>query len=152
MNPCIVSFYMSNIHPLTVDYQRRVVDKFNVSKVPHYQIQTQMRHGTSMDMFWCANGVEIENGIKPEGFNIDHDVVMFLDIDCVPLEEMSIDFYLKEADRGCLVGNVQRSNHIENNQHLFAAPSCLAIRRDVFQNIGAPSASETFRSDVRLPF
>ena len=46
------------------------------------------------------------------------------------------------------MGNVQRSNHIENGQHLFVAPSAMAISESTFLTIGKPSAIETRRSDV----
>ena len=149
MNPCIVSFFMNNINPKTVEMQKAVVDKYNPSKVPHLHINTQMRHGDSMDYFWLMNDVECETmkGNTPQQ-KLDFDVVLFLDIDALPLHERAIDQTLQYAEEGFLVGNIQRSNHIQNDQHVFVAPSCVAVRRDVYQNMGAPTARETARSDV----
>lgn len=149
VNACIISFYMDNIDPKTVELQQLVVKKFNVSEFPHYSIKTNMRHGLSIDHFWAMNGIRngyFEN-LKVD-VNVNHDIVVILDIDCVPLNPQAIDELVTVANQGTLVGNVQRSNHIENDQHLFVAPSCMGIHRDIFRKIGSPSAVETFRSDV----
>ena len=150
MKSCIASFYMGNVDMKTVGLQRSVVEKYNKSKVPFHQIKLDgMKHANGIDYFWGVNGVVIDNfshmTIERE---CDYDVVMFLDIDCIPLNENSIDSYLQKAADGYLIGNAQRSNHIQNEQHMFAAPSALAISRETFIRIGKPSALETKRSDV----
>jgi hypothetical protein len=77
---------------------------------------------------------------------------MFLDIDAVPLNDSAIDLYVEQAYNGALVGNIQRTNHIENGQHTFVAPSAMAISVSTFLTIGKPSAIETYRSDVGEEF
>jgi hypothetical protein len=148
-NACIVSYYMENVDDRTVEYQKAVVNKFNKSNLPFYQVKANIRHGFFMDYFWKMNGVDV---VSMSGQNImqqlDHDVVLFLDIDCIPLNENAIDYYVQEASSGSLIGNAQRSNHIENDQHVFAAPSALAISKQNFVKIESPSAIETGRSDV----
>jgi hypothetical protein len=152
INAGIVSFYMDNIHPDAIAAQRDVVAKFNKSGHPHYQIQTGLRHGHSMDAAWLLNGTPVKSPVAP---NIvadrkpwDHAVLMFLDIDALPLNDQAIDSYIEQAYNGSLVGNIQRSNHIQNNQHTFVAPSAMAISESTFLTIGQPSAVETYRSDV----
>lgn len=149
MNPCIVSFFMGNIDMKTVGLQRSVVEKFNKSKIHHYIIKIDVPHPIGIDYFWSING------IKPHPFKdanieqqMDHDVILFLDIDCIPLSDGAIDLYLEKAAQGILVGNIQRSNHLENNQHVFAAPSAVALSKETFIKMGAPSSVETARSDV----
>jgi len=142
---------MANIDPYTIKLQQAVVQKFNRSNIPHYVIMVDMMHGAAIDYFWCLNGVPVKtHANKPIKQEFDIDTVLFLDIDCVPLHERAIDYYLNLAavDRGGVVGNAQRSNHLDNGQHMFAAPSSLAISRESFKYIGAPSALETHRSDV----
>jgi hypothetical protein len=149
INACIVSFFMNNIDKKTVDLQRAVVDKYNPEKYPHYSIHTEMRHGATMDMVWALNGIEhptFKGQNVPKRF--DHDVIFFLDIDAVPLNIHAIDDTIQQAAKGRLIGNVQRTNHIKNDQHLFVAPSCLAISVDSFVTIGKPSGMETRRADV----
>lgn len=153
-NACIVSFYMDNISDKTVQLQKEVVAKFNKSKVPHYSIKMnvpnmQNPHGISIDYFWGINGCKPDS-LKNYDISkqLDHDVVLILDIDCIPLNDNAIDLYIEKAAEGRLIGNIQRSNHIDNNQHVFAAPSAVSISKTTFQKIGMPSALETNRSDV----
>lgn len=149
MNPCIVSFYMENIHRKTVELQTNVVSKFNVSKYPHYLIKVNAPHGIAIDYFWGMNGCKPlrldEHDIQQ---TLQHDVILFLDIDCIPLSEKAIDLYVEAAAKGKLIGNAQRSNHIDNNQHVFAAPSAAALSKETFLKMHMPSAYETKRSDV----
>jgi hypothetical protein len=98
---------------------------------------------------WGLNGVKAGVFTK-ENFEqkIDHDVVIILDIDCIPVSLNAFEYYAKVAASGKLIGNAQRTNHLNNGQHVFAAPSASAISRNSMVKIGAPSAIETDRSDV----
>jgi hypothetical protein len=149
INACIVSYFMQNVDKKTVDVQRQVVDKYNPEKYPHYSILTDLRHGAAMDIAWAMNGIDHPTF---KGHNVakkfDHDVIFFLDVDAVPLNSSAIHDTITAASNGHLIGNVQRSNHIKNDQHLFVAPSCLAISVDSFVTIGKPSGLETSRGDV----
>jgi len=148
-NVCLVSFFMNNIDKKTVELQRAVVEKYNVSKYPHYSILTDMRHGASIDYFWCLNGIKVDTfKDNPVEKKLDYDIVLILDTDCFPVSERAIDYYIEQAANGRICGNVQRSGHIQNNNHLFAAPSASAISVDTFVTIGKPSALETNRGDV----
>lgn len=149
MNACIVSFFMNNIDMKTVGLQRSVVEKYNPNKIKHHSIKVDAPHGVAMDFFFALNG------FKPPKFGdvdvkqtMHHDVILVLDIDCIPLQDISIDYYLKQANDGKLIGNAQRSGHIENGQHVFAAPSAVALSTATYDKIGRPSANPTERSDV----
>jgi hypothetical protein len=149
MNPCIVSFFMNNISGKTVGLQRSVVEKLNRSHVKHYQIHIDMPHSVAIDYFWTLNGCPV-GAFKDANFEqkFDHDAILFLDIDCIPMCERAIDTYLAYAYNGSLAGNSQRTNHLENGQHIFAAPSAAAITKENYIKLGCPSAKETERSDV----
>ena len=127
-NACIASFFMDNIDMKTVGLQKSVVEKYNKSKYPHHIIKVDMPHGVSIDYFWALNGYPnallAEHNIKQTA---SYDAILFLDIDAIPLHEDAIDYYIDAAMEGKVIGNAQRSNHIENNQHVFAAPS--AVRK-----------------------
>jgi len=133
----------------TVGLQKSVVDRYNVSKYPHYIIQTGIQPAPMIDYIWGMNGIEVG---PFKGHNIEkkfnHDIILFLDIDCVPLSDKAIDLYIQKAYEGKLVGNAQRSGHIENNQHVFAAPSATAISVNTFSLLNTPSALPTNRGDV----
>jgi len=149
MNPCVVSFFMDNISENVVRAQQLVVQKFNVSKVKHYTIKVDFPHGIALDYFWGLNGL-VNATFAGRDFKkqLDHDAILFLDIDCIPLSDRAIDYYIERAYAGKVVGNAQRSNHIQNNQHVFAAPSALCLTAETFKKMGMPSAVETIRSDV----
>lgn len=154
MNPCIVSFFMNNIDRKTVDLQRQVVAKYNRSGVKHYQIQVDMPHGVAMDYFWALNGSPVEAFVDMNTFTpripkqLDHDAVFFLDIDAVPLVDRAIDVYLAYAYEGHVAGNAQSSNHIGDGQHMFAAPSAVAMSKETYDKLLRPSAYENPRADV----
>lgn len=147
MNACIVSYFMKNIESKTVELQSKVINKFNKNKFPHIIITGEIPHGQFMDYFWTINGAPVATIGKIEKQH-NFDVILFLDIDCVPLSENSIDYFISKAIEGKLIGNAQRSGHIQNNNHIFAAPSALAISLENFKKIGSPSALETVRGDV----
>lgn len=149
-NFCIISFFMNNINMKNVELQRQVVAKFNPSAVPHISLQTELRHGASMDLCWQLNGVnmpQFPQGAVPKKWS--YDGFLFLDIDALPLNEFAIDHAIAvAANLQKLVGNIQNSNHISNDKHLFVAPSVLAVTEDTFVAMGKPSAMETRRADV----
>ena len=149
-NACIVTFFMDNLSIDTVKKHAETVSKFNKSKVPHYHINTPMNHGASMDYIWHMMGLKHKTfGEQAVEKKFDHDVVFFLDVDALPLNDWAIDhFILQAVNCGKLFGNIQRSNHIQNNQHVFAAPSAVALSVDTFLTLGKPSAIPNNRSDV----
>lgn len=149
MKVCVASYYMGNIDPKTVELQKKVVEKFNPLKIPHIVMSGQIRHAEFIDYVWALNGQPpatlAKHDIKKE---LDFDAVLFLDIDCVPVSDKAMEIYLSRAMEGVLIGNAQRSGHIDNDNHLFAAPSAVALSKETFDKIGRPSALETQRSDV----
>jgi len=134
---CIASIYMNNISRDVVDAQKKVVAKFNPSNVPHYSVLTQNNPAATLDSL-----------IKILFEDKKHDAIMFLDIDCVPLNEYAIDYMFDGAYGGSLIGDAQRSNHIENNQHVFAAPHNITFTKELYEAIGSPSFAPTPRGDV----
>jgi hypothetical protein len=153
---------MHNINKRTAKLQEKVVDKFNKSKLPHFSLCGQMPHGAFIDFMWYTQGLKVMNSplekeegaakaAKELGEKLGQfDVILFLDIDCVPVSDGAIDCYVQQASEGKLIGNAQRSGHIQNNNHMFAAPSAVAISKDSFLKIGTPSAMETTRGDVEV--
>ena len=149
MKACIASYFMPNIDKKTVEYQRKVVEKFNPSNIQHIMVQGEFPHGLFMDYIWGLNGISVASlANKKIEKKLDFDVVLFLDIDCVPVSAHAIESYLTLAAEGSLVGNAQRSGHIQNDNHVFAAPSALALSTKSFIKMGKPSALETPRGDV----
>lgn len=131
----VISIYMSNIFPEMKELQAKVIGKFNKNPdIHHYQVLTDTDHGSSMDIV-----MKSVNG---------YDVVMFLDIDAIPLSEGAFDFYVNHAADGHIIGNAQRSNHIDNGEHIYCGSPTVAISVETYKKIGSPSARPTKRGDV----
>ena len=100
----VASFYMENIPAEVVRCQAAVVRKL---APPHFaiaQILTSRSHGEALDAFMESDA---------------HDLIVFLDIDCVPLNAMALSALADRAAEGKLAGCVQRANHIDNDAHLY---------------------------------
>jgi hypothetical protein len=78
----------------------------------------------------------------------EHNVIMFLDIDCVPLNDNALDYFFDKAYNGWVIGDAQRSNHIQNDQHIFAAPHNVTFSVETYRKLGSPSFMPNYRGDV----
>ena len=136
MNPCIVSLFMRNINPEAVKLQSEVVKKFNKSNIKHYLILTEQNPGKSMDL-----AIEMMR-------NQGHDAIMFLDIDALPLSDVSLDYFFDQTYAGKVIGSAQRSGHIQNDEHMFAAPHNVTLTLEIYDKIGKPSFLPNSRGDV----
>lgn len=135
-NPCIASIFMKNIDMQTVQLQKRVVEKFNPTKIEHYQVLSEAPPGYTMD--------KLVDMLASRG----HDAIMFLDIDCIPLESTALSYMFDAVYEGKVIGDAQRSNHIQNNQHVFAAPHNVTFTVADYRKLGNPSFMPNYRGDV----
>jgi hypothetical protein len=136
MKPCIATIFMRNIDPKMVQLQQQVVQKFNKSNIPQYPILSEAPHGYTMEKLMSMLEAR------------EHNVVMFLDVDCVPLNDNALDYFFQQAYKGILIGDAQRSNHIQNDQHVFCAPHNVTISMETYEKIGRPSFMPNYRGDV----
>lgn len=132
----IVSIFMDNIHPKTVELHKLVLNKMNKTGARVVYAKTTAPHAETMDSIWKAPALK------------EFDSILFLDIDAVPLHPEFFRYMFDTAEMGYLVGNAQATNHINNGKHLFVAPSALCMSRKTFSLIGSPSAVPTVRGDV----
>jgi hypothetical protein len=135
MKPLIVSPYMANIDTAILSHQKAVMDRL-ANQLIFVQYLTNKPHGKTLD--------EIMN----KAYGLKYDTVMFMDIDAIPLSYDAIIKTLSMAHAGTIVGNIQRSNHIRNDEHVFVAPSFMGISPKVWHDLGRPSFAETTRGDV----
>ena len=135
-SPCIASIFMKNIDQNLLNLQKKVVEKYNLSKIPHYQVYTEAPPGYTMDKL-----VDLLDERK-------HDAIMFLDIDCLPLNQHALNYMFDKAHSGTLIGDAQRSNHIDNGQHVFAAPHNVTFTVEMYRKLGNPSFMPNYRGDV----
>ena len=123
--------------------QKQVINKYNVNKKCKYEYL----HYKKPDGEMTPDQV-IDYGINKLFYDDHYDTILMLDIDCIPLSTEALDYTFDQAEKGILVGNVQRSNHIENGKHIYPAPICIALTKDMFEKLGKPTFKVTNRGDI----
>jgi hypothetical protein len=129
----IASIYMDNVPAEVVLWQRAVLEALAPPSFEIRQVLTQLSHGAALDAVMAESDAEL---------------VLFLDIDCVPLTAAAIPALAASAEAGALAGCVQRANHIDNGAHLYVGAFCAAVSRPLWERIGRPSFQPTPRGDV----
>jgi hypothetical protein len=125
------SLHWNNVDRDMLSAHQRVMDYF---KIPmNYDNRDGHNHG--MWMQWVIN-------------NSSSDVIVFMEPDCIPLNNVYLE-YIKYAKRNeTFVGIAQVSNHILPKSHIYAAPGFYAISKKAYEKLGRPSFTETRRSDT----
>jgi hypothetical protein len=129
----LVSFYMPNIPRRVVAAQRRLLKRFSPPDVAIAQIMTVRSHEHALNHFMATTRYR---------------VVVFLDIDCVPLRNGAIERLVGHAESGSLAGASQCASHLRNANHLYVGPFCLALTRDTYDALGRRPFTRTSRADV----
>lgn len=131
MKATIYSVFMDNIPWQVLDAQKRVMDK--MTDIEFVQYRTDRSHAETLDFI---------------AENSDDDVMIFMDIDCIPLNDDIIGQAVQLASQGYLFGNAQSSSHIDGGKHAFVAPSFMALSKKTYNELGCPSFRPTARGDV----
>jgi hypothetical protein len=131
MNAGIFSLYWDNIDERVPEYQKKVMAHFNIPFNQHRI--NQLDHGEWMDWVLARNE--------------QMEVIMFFDIDCIPLDLQKVINCASMAMNGTLVGNEQASNHLDASRR-FAAPSFLCVQRRLWTMLGKPSCKAHYDGDV----
>lgn len=134
----IYSIYLNNISPEVVNYQKQVVDLLLPEKWEFEQVLHQPKAGEG---FFHATA--LEECIKKN----KSDIIVFLDIDCIPLNQKALTSLVDKAFQGFLTGAVQRANHLQNAAHLYVGPFCMAFSFAQYKKLGCPSLKESDRGD-----
>jgi len=127
------SFHNGNLVPELVKHQKKVFEHFNWELS---QVNTDNTHFDALDRAMRSFVLTAQN----------EDVICFFDIDCIPLHNFK-DLIETICKSGKILGNVQRSSHIEGSKD-FAAPSFFAISKETFSNLGYPSFAPNENNDV----
>ncbi|HEY1736185.1 MAG TPA: hypothetical protein VGG12_06035 [Methylovirgula sp.] len=129
----VVSFFMENVGKQVVAAQKRAIEKFLPPGVDLVQLKTGFAHGRTVDLFLALSR---------------YDVIVILDIDCIPIVASALPDLIAQAQAGALVGAAQRANHIGNNDHIYVGPFLMGFSRATHARLGHPSFQETKRGDV----
>ncbi|MBA0197059.1 hypothetical protein H0249_11085 [Pectobacterium brasiliense] len=127
----IVSLYWDNIDIRLVDSQRKVFEKFG------FHIEQQNIHNMDHGV-WMTD--ILDN--TPE-----NDVVIIVDIDCIPLNENAVKKAIVSARNGHIYGCAQSANHIDYN-YIYAAPMFLALTGKTWRGVGRPTLLANTEFDV----
>lgn len=136
MTTAICSVYFDNIHPRMLDLHRQAVLKLMPKDATYYQLRAT-DHGSAM--FRMAKNLAVTRS------NHDFNRIVFLDIDCIPLNRQALVEPFKRSD---LWGCAQRANHIENGAHIYASPFAMGFTLDLFDRMNYPTFSAAYRGDV----
>ena len=137
----VFSLYMRNIPNEIRLYQAKVFERFGV---PLQQLEVNATGPMQESMLI---GSAIEQVVEQNKDRVKY--FLMFDIDCIPLSKEAIQYYVDEIKAGKLIGPVQRSNHIENGKHVFAAPCALGFSSELYKEIGALSQDSLFKPTGR---
>jgi len=75
-------------------------------------------------------------------------VLIIADIDAIPLNEWVVGHMVELAISNGLCGHAQSTSHIGDYDHVFVAPSFMAINVADYRAVGSPSFEPSYRGDV----
>jgi hypothetical protein len=133
----IASFHNHKVDPLTVEWQKKVFDHFDIPL-------TQVRYG---DMNGATgHGTAIDDFLKEESNWTDYRMTIF-DVDAIPVyKDFFWDNFHQMDGEKLLYGAAQKSSHIENSI-IYVAPSFISFNRETYEALGKPSFVPTDRAD-----
>ena len=142
--PVIFTFHNDAIDKKIVEYQSKVINKITQGRIAFRSLYSNVSFDV-MDHGEVLNKAVYHLFYRSKEY---WDCILILDIDCVPLSYQALETTFNLAYEGKLVGNIQRSNHLENNQHTYVAPSYMCFTRDYYEDIGTPTMNNTWKYDV----
>lgn len=117
----IKALYWNNVKPNIVERQRftfsalgHVIDQANADRVPHGTWLTETLRALAAD-----------------------DAILFVDIDCVPLDAEIIEEAFRAAESGRIFAVAQTASHLDPS-FIYAAPSFLCLSRSTWARLGEP--------------
>lgn len=140
---CIFTYCNNQIDQKISILQHNVIEKLNTVKYSTYEFLKYLSNDDDMPPDQAIN-----YAFNKLFYEDNYDIILMLDIDCVPLNSNAIQYMFDKAQQGYIIGNIQRSNHINNDEHVYIAPSAMCISKSIFNQLGRPSFSPTFRSDI----
>jgi predicted glycosyltransferase involved in capsule biosynthesis len=139
--PIIITVFNDEIDPKLPIYQKMVIDKFR-GNIPFLSLRFPYPHQE------LNHGDMLNKCLHDSFYDMGADCVMFIDVDCVPVNRECIEITFDLAYSGKLVGNIQRSNHIKNNEHTYAGSPFVCFSKALYESVGCPTMRHTHHGDV----
>jgi hypothetical protein len=127
----VYSIYMPNVDSEVVRLQRLCVEKF-------------LPDGWGFVQYLHLEYLEHPNALAKCLEDSPTDMVVFLDIDCIPLSTEGFAAMEAGVAQGKLVGAAQRATHLPTHGHIYVAPCCMAFSRAKHREVGSPSFFESW--------
>jgi len=132
MHPVIFTSYNHAVDPRLAEYQSLVIEKLR-NGIPFLPLkygftENEMLHGDILN-----------KAIHKVFYEMGADCILIVDVDAIPLSTESLEETLHVAYSGHVVGNIQRSNHFENGQHVYVGSSYICFTRYIFEAAGSPT-------------
>ncbi|MEQ9893617.1 hypothetical protein [Pectobacterium aroidearum] len=127
----IVTLYWDNVDARLVDAQQKVFEKFG------FHIEQHNIHGMDHGV-WMTDILDNTP---------DNNVVIIVDIDCIPLNANAVEKAIASAHSGHIYGCAQSANHIDYN-YVYAAPMFLALTGKTWRGVGRPTLLANTEFDV----
>lgn len=143
MKKAIFTYYNFQVDPELVKYQYQVINKFNTLEDCTFE---PLQYNASE--YEISPDKVMDYAIPHLFYEKNYDIILVLDVDCIPLSTESLEYTFKRASEGALIGNVQRSCHIKNDEHLYVAPSCMGISKDTYEKYNDLKFAITDRGDI----
>ncbi len=139
----IFTFYNIQIDKKMAKLHHEVVRKYNnVENCDFLPLEYQKPDG---EMY---PDDAMDYGVKHLFYEKDYDTILILEVDCLPLNHQSFNYTFEQAEKGILVGNSQRSMHIENNEHVYVAPSAFCLTKSLYEKLGRLRFAPSRRGDI----
>jgi hypothetical protein len=143
MKRAIFSYCNFQIEQEIATAQKNVINKLNT--LPNCKYEFLFYNKPDGEV--CPDHV-INYAFNKLFYEDNYDTILMLDIDCIPLNTRALEYTFDRAESGVLIGNAQRTNYLKNDQHIYPAPSGVAITKSLFEKIGKPSFGVTNRGDI----
>jgi len=121
-NVQVFSCYMDNIPKKVIEYQKEV---FNVLNLEINQEFTKLPYHD----YWLDEKIN----------SIDFDILIFFDIDCIPLKPNIYDYIVEQIEDNNSIIGTEQVNQTRSPNWIYAAPSCFGITKSVFEKMNKPS-------------
>lgn len=128
MKRAILTYYNDEIDKNLLMYQQKVLEKFN-TVADYYPLFCKL--GTEQIIHYQG----LDYGVN-QLFSEEYDSVLILDVDCIPLNSYALEYIFERAEQNVLIGDAQRSGHIENDEHLYIGSSCFCLSRQIYEDFG----------------
>lgn len=140
---CIFSCSNFQVERKISTLQSKVLEKIN--KIPNCKNESLFYNAGEEELY---HDKVLDYAFDKLFYEMGYDTILLLDVDCIPLNLEALEYTFERAEQGILVGNIQRANHIQNNKHVYVAPSALCITKNIYEKLGKPSFGYSNRGDV----